>query len=199
MANKHVGGEWEEFREASNAELAAQRELAAAQGDPHAVPIEFPVLWDVGAPMPHLLQNDDRAFLFFYLRDTSTEWDGRSTTVVNPAITEPSSLGIVEFKGVCSTRMGAPNDEGIHGHPLFGKGLRAYTAMRVENSPWIKELQAINSVHQGYEPDAWRQYNHFILGFHDSMFECVAKSFAVERRTTTVREALAEICEQLLA
>ena len=41
----------------------AERALAAAKGEPYAVPIDFPVAWDFGAPLPHLLQNDSRAIL----------------------------------------------------------------------------------------------------------------------------------------
>ena len=31
----------------------AERALAAARNEAHAVPPEFPVQWDVGAPLPH--------------------------------------------------------------------------------------------------------------------------------------------------
>lgn len=40
-----------------------------------------------------------------------------------------------------------PNDESLHGHPLFERGLAFYGAFRVENSSWIRALVRINSVH----------------------------------------------------
>ena len=48
----------EEFRAARTAVLQAERNLAAAKGEEYVVPIEFPVCWDTGAPLPYLLQND---------------------------------------------------------------------------------------------------------------------------------------------
>jgi hypothetical protein len=50
LAPKHKGGEVEEFRDAQDALLKAERDLAAAKGEQYAVPIEFPVAWDIGAP-----------------------------------------------------------------------------------------------------------------------------------------------------
>jgi hypothetical protein len=67
LAPKHKGGELEEFAAAQEALLEAERALAAAQNEPHAVQIEFPVQWDKGAPLPYLLQNDYRTFLVFFL------------------------------------------------------------------------------------------------------------------------------------
>lgn len=50
LAPEHKGGELEEFAAAQEALLEAERALAAAQNEPYAVPIEFPVQWDTGAP-----------------------------------------------------------------------------------------------------------------------------------------------------
>jgi len=94
--------------------------------------------------------------------------------------------------------MGTPNDEVFHGHPLNGKGLRGYTPLRVMNSLWIKELETINSIHSGYRPESWHSLNHYIFGFHDCTFECVAESFLFEARATTVPELLTEICGKLV-
>jgi predicted dithiol-disulfide oxidoreductase (DUF899 family) len=52
LALKHKGGERDEYVAAKEALLAAERALAAARNEPHAVPIEFPVQWDTGAPLP---------------------------------------------------------------------------------------------------------------------------------------------------
>ena len=43
--------------------LDLERQLAAAKGEPHAMPFDFPVRWDVGAPLPHLFANDYQALL----------------------------------------------------------------------------------------------------------------------------------------
>jgi hypothetical protein len=73
---KHRGGEWEEWSEARDALLKAERDLAAANGEQYAVRAEFPVAGDVGAPLPHLLKNDYRTFLVFLLREINPNWNG---------------------------------------------------------------------------------------------------------------------------
>ncbi len=198
MAPKHKGGEKEEYAAAQEAVLAAERALAAARKEPYAVRIDFPVMWSTGAPMPHLLRNDYKMFLVFYEQDYDPNWDGTYTTLREPASEDASALAIVEFHGCVSAKLGGPNDEALNGHTLYGKGLEFYEAMRVENSPWIKELETANSRHQGYNPARWRGLTHYFLGFHDNTFECVANSFTVESRRATLPAVLAEVCGRLV-
>jgi hypothetical protein len=196
LAPKHRGGEVEEFESAHAAVRDAERALAAAKGEQYVVEIPFPVKWDTGAPLPHLLQSDDRTFLMFRLRNIDPNWDGTYVHVRHAGSPEMEKLGVVEFERCICTKMGTPNDEVLRGHPLDGKGLVGYRAQRVENSNWLKELEAINAVHNYYKPDGWRTLKHYILPFHDSTFECVAKDFRVEVRETTFRELLAELCQR---
>src|SRR5690242_15798907 len=65
---KHLGGEWDEYRAARAALLDAERALAASRGDEHAVPLAFPVQWEIGAPMPRVLMNELRTLLIFVVR-----------------------------------------------------------------------------------------------------------------------------------
>src|SRR5262249_48677743 len=81
LAPKHKGGEWEEYWSAHNAVLRLERELAAAKGEEYAIPMDFPVKWDIGAPLPHVLQNDWKAFLTFYVRVPDPGWDGIYVTI----------------------------------------------------------------------------------------------------------------------
>ena len=165
--------------------------MAAAKGEQHAVPIDFPLRWNAGAPLPHLIQNDLRVYLTFFLRDASPKsMDSDSS--------RKQTLGIVEFKRCMATRMGTPNDEVFHGHPLSGKGLEAYKAQQVINSEWIKSLQAINGVHNDYNPDFWRRLQHYVFWFHDSSFECVAESFDVWTSENSIRKQLAILCDRLV-
>src|SRR5918996_658928 len=48
---------------------------------------------------------------------------------------------VVQFGGVRALMFGAPNDEALHGHPLAGRGLDAYSAYRVEQSSWVRRLE----------------------------------------------------------
>jgi hypothetical protein len=184
-----------EFGEAQEAMIAAERVLAAELGEPYAVPLEFPVQWDIGAPLPHLIMDDSQTFLLFFLSDTQLRRDG-SAAVANPG---EECLATVEFKGCASAKMGVPNDEVFEGHPLHGKGLVRYRPLRVLNSTWIRELEAINSVHRQFKADRWNTLSHYIFGFHDCTFECVAQSFVVQTATVTIIEALAAIFQPTVA
>jgi len=199
LAPKHKGGEWEEFRAAHKDVLSLERKLAAKKGEEYAEPCDFPVKWDGGAPMPHLMVNDNRALLAFLLRDPAPAWDGSYVTIKDPSNDQPESLGLVEFEHCTSAKLGAPNDEVFAGHPLKGKGIEAYGAQRVVNSRWLKEIEKINSVHPMYQPDVWRDQNHFIFWFHDSTFECIAKSYKVETYRTSMRALLGVMMERLIS
>lgn len=198
LAPKHQGGEWDEFRAAHAALLAAERELAASKNDEYAVPLEFPVRWSIGAPLPQLLVNDHRAFLIFLVRTVDPACDGTYVTVKNPGSEQKESLALVEFQHCISAKLGAPNDEVFCGHPLAGKGLDDYTAQLVRNSRWLAEIEETNSVHPRYRPDAWQHSNHYIFWFHDTTFECIAESFSVELHDCSVVELLAEACRRLV-
>lgn len=194
----HAKG-FEELHAAREAVLLAERNLAAAKNEPHAVPIDFAVSWDVGAPLPYLLQNDYQTFLTFFVCDVDPAWDGSYTTPRPPNSNLSEKLAVVEFESCRCTKMGDPNDEVLHGHPLNGKGLEGYTAMCVKNSPWLKELEAINSVHSCYKRERWRDLTHYILPFHDCTFECVAGGFKVEEFQMPLSELLGEICKRLVS
>jgi hypothetical protein len=170
--------------------LRLERLLAAAKGDEYAEPIEFPVRWDTGAPLPHLLVNDDRALLAFLLSEPDPAWDGTSVRMVSPARNDPEPLALVTFEFCASAKLGSPNDEVFGGHPLWGKGLEHYAAQRVVNSRWLKEVETINSVHPHYSHSRWTDLQHFIFGFHDSTFECLAKAFKVEVHRMAMRDLL---------
>jgi hypothetical protein len=157
------------------------------------------VRWDAGAPLPHLLRNDHRCLLTFYVREPDPAWDGTSVTMKDPGSGQAESLALVEFAGCVSARLGSPNDEVFGGHPLSGKGLDGYTAQEVLNSRWLAELEAINSVHRCYDPARWRRRHHYVLWFHDTTFECVAESFQVERYRESMADLLARACRRLLA
>lgn len=198
LAPTHKGGEWEGYLAAKEAKLKLERELAAAKGEEHAVPLELPVRWDTGAPLPHVIQNDCKTFLTFYVHEPEPDWDGSYATVKDPGDGSVESLALIEFFGCSSAKFGSPNDEVFEGHPLSGKGLDAYTAQRVVNSKWLAELEAINSVHRRYDPALWRKRNHYVFWFHDTTFECVAESFRVEVFRESMAELLARACHRIL-
>jgi hypothetical protein len=138
----------------------AQRDEARSNGMPFATVVDLGVMWTAGAPMP-ILVSGERTAVFFYLAHPSND------------------VGIVEFFRVSAVKMGAPNDEVFHGHPLSERGLEYYKAHVIENSAWITEIMAINSVHLRYNPDNWKSSKHYLFAFHDDTFECIASDVKV--------------------
>jgi hypothetical protein len=173
-------GDWDGLRAADQEMLAAEREVARIAGDEYAEDLDFELAWSTGAPLPHVLANGHRTFLLFYLADSD-------------------SLGVVEFRHVHSVKLGGPNDEAIEGHPLSGKGLRAYAAHKVVNSRWIAEAERINSVHPQHRGGWHDRLNHYVFCFHDETFECLAGGFTAERCVGSPRAVLAELVNRVLA
>ncbi len=198
LAPKHQGGEWEEYHAANGEVLRLERELAESGNEPYAVPCDFPVKWDMGAPLPFLLCNDYSAFLTFYVSEPDPDWDGSYVNVVDPASLEDVSLCLVTFKYCVSAKLGHPNDEVFSGHPLAGRGLEGYTAQIVKNSPWVQEVAKTNSIHPYNNPASWASMNHYVFWFHDSTFECLAESFEVELSSEPMADLLSRVQAKLL-
>ncbi len=132
--------------------------------------LEWPIPWDTGAPMPHVLSSGHVMRLVYLVNEPDPEWDGSYVNLIDPA--DPHELAVVSFEECIIHKFGGPNDEVVSGHPLYGKGLEPYAAHEVVNSSWIVEQQQINSVHSQYSVERWKTCRHFLLLFHDDMFEC---------------------------
>jgi len=205
-AHKVIAKRWQPdtLKDLDSAEaevLTLERELASAKGEEYAVPLNFPVQWEPGAPSPHLIASEYQTFLIFDVRvanraGTYMRVDG---TMLDREDGSPDSVALVEFKGCASVKMGSPNEEVFGGHPLSGRGLDEYSAQLIQNSKWIAELEAINKVHQYYQAERWRTLKHYVFWFHDSTFECVAESHEVEVYQETMADLLSRACRRLLS
>jgi len=194
----HGSGDWDGLRAAQQDVLAAEREVARIAGDEYAEELDFELRWDTGAPLPHVVANGHRTFLLFYLPNRDPDWDGTWVRVVDPAAPQPHPLGVVEFHRVHAVTLGGPNDEALDGHPLSGKGLRAYAAHRVVNSRWIADAERVNSVHPQHRGGWHGRLHHYVFCFHDETFECLAGSFTTRRYVGSPRTVLSELIGRLL-
>lgn len=98
-----------------------------------------------------------------------------------------------------SVKIGSPNDEVLHGHPLWGSGLEFYSAHEVKNSPWITELMEVNRAHERFDESQWTGCHHFVLTFRDETLECVAKwTIARAAPGATMPEVLARLSAEAL-
>lgn len=190
--------ERDEYREAVTVVLELERQLAAAQQLPYAVPFDFPARWDTGAPLPHLFTNDYRAFLTFYLATHDPNWDGSYVTVKHPGAQNTESLALVEFVGCQVARLGTPSEEVLNGHYLHGRGQEPYSAQLVKNSPWIAELRTISSVHERFRASGWEDLKHYVFWFHDSTFECIARDYRLELHEMSMLNLAHEVLKRLL-
>lgn len=146
--------------------------------------------WNVGAPLPHLISNGLRSIVVCHAARVDPHWDGTSATVVSPSDPEPAQLLEFTFDQCHATRFGSPNDEVLHGHPLFSRGLDGYRPHLVHNSAWIADEEAINSVHPMHR-GGWRErLNHYFFVFHDEVFEAIAQSVTVRTVRATMSEAM---------
>ena len=145
---------------------ALERQLAAAQGLPYLIPCELPVRPCTGAPLPAILATGLRTTLIFYCGEPNESFDGTTVRIAEPEAQGPL-VAIVRFTNCSAHKLGSPNDEVWKGHPLHRRGFDPYGVQQVVSSPWIAELEAINSVHDYYNPSPWRDLNHYIFWFHD--------------------------------
>ena len=158
----------------------AQRKLAAARGEEHAIPYDIGFVPEAAASEPVLLQTDYTAFLTF------------SAMRIRPnQQREKAGYGVVRIDLCSLTKFGYPNDEALEGHPLYERGLSAYGVFEVKNSLWIKAITAQNRVAFPNTPDS--KQRHFIFTFHDSTFECIARGIDTSVSEKTYQEVFEEI------
>jgi hypothetical protein len=186
----------DEWQAAHENQLKAERELAAAQGLDYAETFNCEFPWDIGAPLPRVVAGK-RVFLAFYVntfylkRDSASGSDSARVTITTPPTAEP--VGVVEFVSCAAFKMGGPNDEAFHRHPLYGRGLEAYRAHVERRSLWITEVGRINSGHPEHRPGWHERLTHYIFAFHDETFECIAKGYQAEVRAKSMGDVLLDL------
>lgn len=71
-------------------------------------------------------------------------------------------------------QFGSPNDEALGGHPLIGLGLKHYQIHRIDNSPWLAELEQRNAIHPRHDKRLFiKDAVHYVFTFQDSTLECI--------------------------
>ena len=134
--------------------------------------IEHPSLrWNTGAPCPLVVTSEARALFSFE--------------------TPAGEVQTAEFVGCTAVRFGFPNDEVLHGHPLYGAGLQFYAAHQIAGSPWLAELRQIEALHRRAPAVPFADSRHYLLAFHDSTLEAIALDIEIGQRFATSADALA--------
>lgn len=151
---------------------------------------------DVGAPCPLVLASEGALVVAYHVPNAPLGWDGTSVRIVGPdTADEPAAL--VRFSGVSASIFGPPNDEAFSGHPLADRGLHPYGAFEIAGSSWVRQLERMNSVHPHHRPEHFASCRHIVLAFHDSTFECVARSYSCELATGPLTKLISRIAAEL--
>jgi hypothetical protein len=132
--------------------------------------------WSTGAPAPVVLASESRTFVAFERES------GDNDLVVT-----------AEFVGCTSVRFGFPNDEALHGHPLWGQGLQFYATHEILESSWLSELRLIESAHENAAATPFANSRHFLLAFHDSILEAIARDVVVQATYPSLSAAVAAL------
>ena len=159
--------------------------------DQRAERVDLGVSIDVGAPLPHLLADGQRAAVVFHAGLTpDAGWDGSTVTVVDPAAEVERNLGWVIFDGVYHVSLGPPNEEALAGHPLYGAGLEYMSAHEVRNSALVAEYERRNRVHPHHKPERFDSLTHVIITFHDETLESLCRSWKAGALTADFDSAI---------
>ncbi|MBA1139081.1 hypothetical protein [Mesorhizobium neociceri] len=154
------------------------------------LPIDVP-LSSAGAPLPHVFADEGRLLIAYIAHSPDPEFDGANPRSIS-SVTGDQSIAILTADSYLALQFGPPNDEVISGHRLYGLGLKPYSAFEVLNSSWIASFEKANRVHSSHTPALFSGYRHFILTFHDSTLEFIARSFSVNLHQGAVLTALME-------
>lgn len=156
------------------------------------IEIEGLFIMDSGAPSPTIISNDSDLYVSFYVNKEYT-----SEILLRRNSISDNGVISIKFNRFQKYTFGSPSDELIHGHPYYKLGLRSYSFYELKDSDLIKSLQEISKAHVYYSPNGWEKYKHYILTFHDNMFECVALDFEIREEETTLYNHVASILNEL--
>lgn len=152
----------------------------------------------IGAPIPVVLASEHKVAMAYYCENREECWDGSSIKIVDSKSSD-EPIAIIVFDRCTSHYFGPPNDEAFSGHPLTEAGLEPYGSFEVIDSSWIRKLEQMNSVHPYHNKvDFMVGKRHFILTFHDSIFECVAKSFDIHIGHGSIESIIPKMAELAL-
>ena len=143
---------------------------------------------DCGAPMPTTFSSEGKLFLCFF---ADPQIDLKIP--VERVIGTDEEVYVLSFNNCIYHRLGSPNDESLKGHRYYKLGLRSYSFYELRQSDLIHQLMSIDSVHPKYNVNSWKNYKHYIITFHDEMFECVAANFEISKEESSMHEQIGKI------
>lgn len=156
------------------------------------VPLEDVARCDEGAPLPVVVASEASLTLVYRGLTVDADWDGTTARVVGPG-DDDGSVVSVTFAGAYAQMFGPPDEQALLGHPLGERGLHPCGAFEVRGSSWVRELEVRHRVHPKHDAEAFVGMRHFVWTFRETVFECVARGYAVTVERGAVREVVARL------
>lgn len=148
---------------------------------------------DFGSPSPMIISNDTELYITFYADKYENETEPQERNDIYD-----KGIFTLKFKSYLKYTFGMPGDETIFGHPYYKLGMQSFAFYELKNSDFIKQLEDIDKNHSYYNSEKWEHYKHYILTFHDNMFECVAKDFEIQEENKSIYQQASTILNELL-
>lgn len=154
--------------------------------------LKYPM--DIGAP-PKILASEGMLSLFYFVEQSPR---GLSSDLTRRDTINDRGIGILKFDNYINFKFGYPNDEAIQGYPYYKLGLKPYSLFELNDSDWVANLLKIDSFNPMHRNDIFDDFSHYILSFHDSTFECIAKGYTAEYSDKSMAELLSENIQELI-
>jgi len=165
--------------------------------DEYAQVIEWQPIWDTGTPMPHVYSNGTKTFLTYLVGHSNQNSNEEIINQIDSRNKTIYQWALVEFLQPNTHRFGTANDKVAVGHPLYNKGLEFYSAHIIVNSGWMLDLMKIHKYHPYFNKKKWTNKKHFLLFFHDEIFEIIAEDYKTETYVTTFSDLSTKVIEKL--
>jgi hypothetical protein len=149
---------------------------------------------DHGSPSPVILSNDNSLFIAFYADKATLRVEPQERNIIYD-----TGIFVLKFKMYLKYNFGIPGNETIQGHPYSKLGMKSFAFYELKNSDLIIQLDKIEKVHPYYNPKKMFDYKHYVLTFHDNMFECIAKGFEISEENTSIYHQVTKMLDELSA
>ncbi len=136
---------------------------------------------DTGSPSPIILSTEGDMLILFL-----TQKDQRNVPSIRGKTEYETNVSMMKFTNCLKYTFGSPSNETLHGHPYYQLGLESYAFYEMKDSDMIKELQTIDKIHAYYNFEKWKYYKHYIITFHDNMFECVSTNYEFQEKSALI-------------
>ncbi len=149
---------------------------------------------NVGAPIPAVVATEHKLDVIYFVQESVFKKGGYShdeVRVMNPK-SEGSLVARVSLHWPMAHMFGLPCENTIEAHPLASRGLHPCATWEVTNSSWIRDLARVLAAYEHADPSGLDSYRHLIFAFHDSTFECVARSYDIKLTRDSIVSAAHE-------